>query len=185
MRSIFVRKYEQRVIPLIWDGRKPSLDYRIVLQEPGAAVRIVGMYYGSGEQACSGSIKVIHVAPQTTSRIVIKAALRDQSRFDLNGMVEIRPGATGSDAWLAAHVLLLSDGAKGQAIPSLEILENDVKAGHATTIGRIDEEALFYLQSRGLRREEASKLYVNGFLQSVIEYMPSWSAATARKLLAI
>jgi Fe-S cluster assembly scaffold protein SufB len=183
MRTITLHKDEYRVIPLLWDNTLQQIDYEIVLKEPGARVNIVGMYLGNGNESCCGTIKVVHDAPHTTSNIIIKSALYGHARFDINGLVEIRPGAHGSDAWLSAHVLLLSDNAKGQAVPSLEILENDVKAGHATTIGRIDEASLFYLQSRGFSRMQANRLYVNGFLQSVIDTFPQAYAIKAKKLL--
>jgi Fe-S cluster assembly protein SufD len=78
---------------------------------------------------------------------------------------------------------MLSEHAKGLAIPSLEILENDIKAGHATTVGRISDLELFYLMSRGLDRVQAKRLVVNGFLQDMIDQLPKAQAARAQREL--
>ena len=88
-------------------------------------------------------------------------------------MVKINKNAKKTNAWLAVHLLLLSDKASGRAIPALEILENDIKAGHATTVGKVNDLEMFYLQSRGLSKKQAKQLIVEGFLKSVLDQMPN------------
>jgi Fe-S cluster assembly protein SufD len=138
---------------------------------------------GGEEHNLKLALHVIHEAPQTTSNVIIKSALSDNAQVSIDGLVTIASGAKKSKAWLAAHLLLLSNKAKGRAVPSLEILENDIKAGHATTVGKIDEEALFYLMSRGLPRKRAKQLIVEGFLQDMINEMPPALAKRAKKNL--
>jgi Fe-S cluster assembly scaffold protein SufB len=181
MEEIIVKKNEERVIPLLWTGEETELSYSIKLAEEGASVKFIGLLLGKETQSLTLKVQVYHQAQQTTSRVIIKSALTDNAKVDIDGLVKIEPGAKGTNAWLAAHLLLLSEKAKGRAIPSLEILENDIKAGHATTVGRINDLEMFYLQSRGLEKETAKKLIVQGFLQSMIADFPKELAEKAEK----
>lgn len=184
MTQITVTAKERRIIPFLWLGEEDEITYDIVLAEPEASVEFWGLMLGDGEHQGQLHISVTHAAPQTTSQINVKAALHDYSRINVDGVVKIDPGAKGTDAWLAAHLLLLDDSASGRAVPSLEILENDVKAGHATTIGRIDDRQLFYLMSRGLPRKAARQLIIDGFLDEALAALPRALAQTARTKLA-
>ncbi len=183
-QRITVGSNEQRIISLLWTGAQTELAYEVTLAKPGAQVQFLGLLIGQQAQNLALNIRVIHAAPQTTSEIVVKAALRDSARVDIDGMLRILPGAKGTTAWLGAHVLLSED-AKGQAIPGLEILENDVKAGHATTVGRINDLEVFYLMCRGLPEATARQLVVSGFLQDMINRLPSNLAAQAKKALIV
>lgn len=179
MKKIIVKKDEQRVISLLWTGKETELEYMVTLAEPGASMHIQGLFLGSNEENLVAKITVVHAAPQTQSEVVIKSALTERAKVDIHGLVKIEPGAKGTQTWLAAHLLLLSDKAKGLAIPSLEILENDVKAGHATTVGRLNDMELFYLMSRGLPKQAAKQLIVSGFLQDMINGFPKKLAIQA------
>ncbi len=183
MKKIVIKKDEERVVPLLWTGKETELAYTIILSEPGASVRFSGLLLGNETDTLAINVDVIHAAPNTTSEIIIKSALTDQAKVEIKGLVKIEPGAKGTQTWLAAHLLLLSPAAKGLAIPSLEILENDVKAGHATTVGRINDIELFYLMSRGLSAHDARQLIVAGFLQDMIDKLPKTLAAKASKEL--
>ncbi len=182
-KQIIVRKNENIVVPLVWAGKYKQLAVDIVLAEPGASCDVLGLLLGKQQNELFIDAKVRHAAPNTRSNIVIRGALKDQAKINFEGLVKIEPGAKGTNAWLAAHILLLSNQAKGRAIPSLEILENDVKAGHATTVGKIDELQLFYLMSRGLSQEQAKKLIVEGFLQSIINKLPKKEQMLSKKSL--
>ncbi len=184
MKTIIVKKDEEKIVPLLWTGKETEIAYTIKLVEPGASVKFYGLLLGKQEHAVNITVDVIHAAPQTNSEVVIKSAVTDAAKVDIRGLVKIEPGAKGTRTWLAAHLLLLSQKAKGLAIPSLEILENDVKAGHATTVGRISDIEMFYLMSRGLSPHEARQLIVNGFLQDMIERLPKRLATAATKELA-
>lgn len=183
MEEIIIKKNEEKIIPILWAGEETELSYSIKLSEPGASVKFVGLLLGKENQSLTLKVTVYHQAQNTTSNVIIKSALSDSAKVDIDGLIKIEPKSKGTKAWLAAHLLLLSEKAKGRAIPNLEILENDIKAGHATTVGRINDIEMFYLMSRGLSKESAKKLIVEGFLQSMIAEFPKKLAAKAEKLL--
>lgn len=183
MTEIVLKKNEERVVPLLWTGLETELSYNIVLAEPGANVKLVGLLLGKGAHSLVLRVTVTHAAPQTTSNVVIKSALTDSAKVEVHGLVQIEPGAKGTQTWLAAHLLLLSEKAKGLAIPSLEILENDVKAGHATTVGRLSDLELFYLMSRGLPKKLARQLVVSGFMREITDQFPPELVKAAEEAL--
>lgn len=182
-KTIIIKKDEELTIPLLWLGEDNELVYDIILAESGASVVLWGLLIGKGSQEANLKITVTHDAPHTTSKINVKTALYDQAKTHIDGLIKVNGGAKGSEAWLAAHIMLLSDKATGEAIPSLEIIENDIKAGHATTIGRIDELQLFYLMSRGFDRRTARQIIVNGFLQDAVENLTPDMQTRALKAL--
>jgi Fe-S cluster assembly protein SufD len=129
-----------------------------------------------------------HLAPNTSSDSLFKTALTDSSRSVAAGLIRIAPEAQGTEAFLESRNMLLSDKARADSIPGLEILANDVRCKHAATVGRIDEEQLFYLMSRGVDRDTAESLIVAGFFAPVIDRVPmEWlrnklTATLARRL---
>src|SRR6185369_6239307 len=181
MPAIKLKENEERVVALLWTGKETELEYTVTLAEPGAKVTFLGLLLGKDADTLALKVTVRHAAPNTTSEVVIKSALGGGAKVNISGLVKIEPGAKGTNAWLAAHLLLLSEHAKGVAIPSLEILENDIKAGHATTVGRISDQEMFYLMSRGLDAKAARGLIVNGFLQEMVDRFPAGVQARAQK----
>lgn len=182
-QQIILKKNEEIILPILWMGEKDAFSYDVVLAEEGAKVSILGLLLGQGEKNLEARINVTHAAPHTTSEVILKSALTDFARINFEGLVKINPGAIGTHAWLAAHILLLSNTAKGRAIPSLEILENDIKAGHATTVGKVNDMELFYLATRGISANKAKALIVEGFLQSLITKFPKEMTKKAEKSL--
>ena len=181
MKSIVVKENESLVLPILWTGDEPEISYDVVLSEKGASISILGLLLGKEDAALQIKIHVTHAAENTKSEVILKGALTDAAKVNFEGLVKIKHGAIGTNAWLAAHLLLLSDKSKGRAIPSLEILENDIKAGHATTVGRINDIEMFYLISRGLSRKAAKQLVVQGFLASILERLPTKLQQKAKK----
>lgn len=171
-RDIIINENEELFLPILWIGEETSLSYNIVLAGKGAKITLLGLLLGQAAEKIDLRTTIIHQAQDTHSEVIIKGVLRDTSAVEYRGLVKIEQGAKGTKAWLAAHLLLLSNKARGIAIPSLEILENDIKAGHATTVGRVNDMELFYLMSRGLSKEQATGLIVEGFLQSILERFP-------------
>lgn len=163
---ITLRKNQKRLIPfeLLEDKR---LD--VVLAGENAEVEIVGLVLGKGNEEKSLEAYITHAAPNTKSNINVRGVLRGKSKFDFRGNVRIEKGAKGADAYLRSDVLLFDEAKMGDDTPALEILEPDVKAGHAATIGKVDENMLFYLMSRGLSRKQAEKLLVEGFIKPIEE----------------
>ncbi len=170
--EIVVKENEELVLPILWIGDETELVYTIVLSGRGASVKLLGLLLGNEKQNLKFKITVHHRAENTKSEVIIKSALRDTSSVFFDGLIKIEKGAKGTNAWLAAHLLLLSSKARGIAVPNLEILENDIKAGHATTVGKINDLELFYLMSRGILEEKAKQLIVEGFLQSLLTEFP-------------
>ncbi len=181
--QIVVKQNEELLLPVIWTGRETELSYDIKLSEPGAKVTFLALLLGTNESALDLKANVTHAARDTKSEVIVRSALRQKASVNFEGMVTIDPGAKGTTAWLAAHILLLSKSARGRAIPSLEILENDIKAGHATTVGRINEKEVFYIMSRGISEPKAKQLIVQGYLQSLIERFPAKEKEQAEKEL--
>lgn len=173
MKEIVVKENENLVLPVLWTGEETELSYTVTLAEKGASVKLIGLLLGHESQSLKLKVTVIHDAENTTSDVIIKSALWDTSQIFFDGLIKIEKGAKGTNAWLAAHLLLLSPKSKGIAVPNLEILENDIKAGHAATVGRLNDLELFYLMSRGLPEEKAKQLIVDGFLQSIISQFPA------------
>jgi Fe-S cluster assembly protein SufD len=172
MHNIIVKENEELILPALWTGDETELSYTIFLAEKGASVKFLGLLLGQEKQGLKFKITVHHQAENTKSEVIIKSALKDTSSVFFDGLIKIEKGAKGTNAWLAAHILLLSPKARGIAVPNLEILENEIKAGHATTVGRINDLELFYLMSRGIPEEKAKQLIVEGFLQSLLEQFP-------------
>src|SRR5579864_3571235 len=161
MNEIIVKKNENLILPVLWIGDETELIYNIFLTGKGSSIKFLGLLLGRENKGLKLKITVYHQAESTKSEVIIKSALRDTSSVFFDGLIKIEKGAKGTNAWLAAHILLLSPKARGIAVPNLEILENDIKAGHAATVGRINELEMFYLMSRGIPEEKAKSLIVD------------------------
>lgn len=144
----------------------------IDLVEPGAFGRMSGFYFANGDQHLDHDTQQNHLARNTTSDLLYKGALLDDSRSVWQGMIYVAPGAIGTDGYQANRNLILSKGARADSIPGLEILADDVRCSHGATVGRIDENELFYLLSRGIPRNEAEQLIVMGFFAGIMERIP-------------
>ncbi len=122
-----------------------------------------------------------HETERTNGYYYIRAAQFDKSIVDYRGVLVIKPGAQITDSYLAHHTLMLSKNAKTYTVPSLEIEADDVKAGHAATMGKVDEELLFYLQTRGVNKSEAEEMLIQSFMETDLEKIPD---EEIRKILA-
>jgi len=144
----------------------------IDLVEPGAKGRMSGFYFTNGEQHLDHDTQQNHLAPNTTSDLLYKGALTGHSRSVWQGMIFVAPGAFDTDGYQANKNLILSKHAHADSIPGLEILANDVRCTHGATVGKIDTNQLFYLQSRGIPEREAEQLIVMGFFAAILERIP-------------
>ena len=143
-----------------------------VLTGPGGHSEMLGVYFTDGTQHFDHRSLQDHIAPHCTSDLLYKGALRDSSRVVYSGLIHIAPGAKGSDAFQTNRNVVLSDEAKADSIPNLEIENNDVRCSHAASVGPVDEDEVFYLQTRGIPRDEAERLIVRGFFQEVLDRVP-------------
>lgn len=162
---MIINKNQNKLIPLMADGIGQRLD--VVLAGENASVEIVGLVLGKLDEEKSLEAHITHAAPNTKSDVKVRAVLRDKATFAFRGNVKIEKGAKGADAYLRSDALLFDEAKMGDDTPALEILEPDVKAGHAATVGKVDEQMLFYLMSRGLTKKQAEKMLVEGFIAPV------------------
>ena len=151
------------------DLSRYRIDYH--LAGAGASANDSEVAFGSGSQSFDLQSNANHEAPSTEARIIEKSILRDSSRSLFKGMIRIMEGASKSNSYLSGRSILLDAGAKSDAIPGLEILTNDVKATHSASVAQIDDEQIFYLQSRCLSRKEAERTIVEGFLEPLSRRM--------------
>lgn len=141
---------------------------------PGADAQLLGVYFATTGQFFEHRIFVDHCVPQAKSRVNYKGALSgDKAHTVWIGDVFIRANAEGTDTYELNRNLLLTDGARADSVPNLEIETGEiVGAGHASTTGRFDDEQLFYLMSRGISIEDARRLVVRGFFSEIINEIP-------------
>ena len=152
-------------------GKALRINPSVHLGGEGGDVELFGIYFADGGQHLEQQVFVNHDAPNTKSRVSYKGALQgDGARTVWVGDVLIRPSAPGTDSYEQNRNLLLTEGARADSIPNLEIETGDIfGAGHASTSGRFDDEQLFYLQARGIPEEEARRLVVRGFLSEIVQ----------------
>jgi Fe-S cluster assembly protein SufD len=143
----------------------------------GASTRQVALYFAGGEQMHDFRTIQDHDAPHTTSDLLFKGAVQDSARSVYTGLIRVRPHARGTTAFQTNRNLTLSEGAWAESVPNLEIETNDVRCSHASTVGPIDAEQLFYLESRGIPAPVAARLIVLGFFDEVLDQLPAAALA--------
>jgi Fe-S cluster assembly protein SufD len=144
----------------------------LTLSGQGAEGRMSGFYFADGNQHLDHYTQQNHLAPHTTSDLLYKGALLDRSRSVWRGMIYVAPGAQRTDGYQANRNLILSGKARADSIPGLEILADDVRCTHGATVGQLEEEPVYYLMSRGLPRDQAERLVVDGFFSPIMERVP-------------
>ncbi len=140
----------------------------VYLKGDGSRVEILGMVVGREGEEYQIDIRTIHQGLNTSAHAIVRGVLFESSRLNFSGMIKIEKGANKTLSLLENRVLVLGEAAKANSLPSLEIEADDVKASHAATIGRVDAAALFYLQSRGLSRQNAISLLSEGFFEPIL-----------------
>jgi len=138
----------------------------------GATGRMSGFYFTDGNQHLDHDTQQNHLAPHTTSDLLFKGALKGHSRSVWQGMIYVAVGAEKADGYQANRNLVLSPNARADSIPGLEILADDVRCTHGATVGKLEQEPLFYLKSRGIPDKEAERLLVEGFFDPIMQRIP-------------
>jgi Fe-S cluster assembly protein SufD len=144
-----------------------------VLSGQGANARQVAVYFGEADQMHDFRTIQTHVGPRTTSDLLFKGAVEGRARSVYTGLIEIGHDARGANAFQTNRNLKLSDEAWAESVPNLDIKTNDVRCSHASTVGPVDEEQRFYLESRGVPPTTAERLIVLGFFDEVLEQLPA------------
>ena len=144
-------------------------EVRAVLAGEGGEARVNGLYLAAGRQVVDNLSLIEHARPRCLSRETFKGVLDGESRAVFGGRIRVLEGAQKSDAYQLNSNLLLSEGAEVDTKPQLEILADDVKCGHGGTVGQLDEDALFYLRSRGIARDRARSLLIYAFAGEMVD----------------
>jgi Fe-S cluster assembly protein SufD len=143
-------------------------DVKCRLRAPGSHVDMLGIYIADGSQHFDNQTLQDHLAPHASSNLLFKGALMDRGRSVFRGLIRVHPKAQRTDAYQTNRNLILSNEARADSLPNLEIQADDVRCSHAATVGQLDEEELFYLLSRGVPKGEAVRLVVFGFFGEVL-----------------
>jgi len=144
----------------------------VALDGRDASCEVLSAYLGDGAQVHDVRTLQDHESPRTTSELLCQGAVADRSRSVYSGLIRVHRGAVRSDARQTNHNLVLDEGAHADSVPNLDILENDVKCSHASTVGPIDEDQRYYIESRGVAPEVAEGLIVRGFFDAIIDRGP-------------
>lgn len=158
-----------------------SIDLVVPFIKEGEEIEVLGIV--EGKEVGDYVVKVLadHVAKNTFGRVVIKGVAQNGARIKIDGMVRIEKGASLTNSFLEMRVLLLDKKSSAVAEPKLEIENNEVKASHAASVGKIDEDQIFYLKSRGIEEVEAKAIIVEGFLKDIKDKILS-DTVTRKKL---
>jgi Fe-S cluster assembly protein SufD len=186
-RANIGRDAELRSLGVAFGATLSRAEVESLLNEDGGSSEMLGVYFATGDQHFDHRSIQDHFGSQTSSDLLYKGVLKGRSRTIYSGTVIIRQGAHKCDAYQTNRNILLSEHAKADSIPNLEILSNDpVRCGHAASVGPVDEGTLFYIQSRGISAEEAERLIVTGFLQEVLDRvtLPEIKAGLERAIQA-
>ncbi|SFX41303.1 Fe-S cluster assembly protein SufD [Thermoactinomyces sp. DSM 45891] len=160
------------IIADLSEGRVIS-DSTSHLNESGGIANVKSVALGSGDMRANITSSAYHWGTHTASDVNARAVMKDNASSITNSITKIEKGASKADGQQSSKVLMLSDQSRGDSNPILLIDENDVTAGHAASVGRVDENQLYYLMSRGISRVEAERLVVRGFLDAVVSEIPS------------
>ncbi|MBI4129897.1 Fe-S cluster assembly protein SufB [Candidatus Roizmanbacteria bacterium] len=141
-------------------------------------------YAGDGQHQDAGG-KVIHVAPETSSKITSKSISQGTGRTSYRGLLHVLPGATGSKSKVVCDALLLDEFSRSDTYPTMRIQEKRVQIEHEATVSKIGEEQLFYLMSRGMSEEEAAGMIVGGFIEPLVKELPLEYAVEMNRLIEL
>ncbi|MBI1934820.1 Fe-S cluster assembly protein SufD [Candidatus Woesearchaeota archaeon] len=154
-------------------GKLNRLKIDTLFNGQGSSCSNLGVFFGKGKEHIDITTNVYHNVESTTNNILVDGILRDESSSVYRGLIRIEKPAQKTNSYLANHILKLGNKTLANSIPSLKIDANDVKASHGATVGQINEEHLFYLMARGLSRDEAEKMIVEGFFEPIIMKIPN------------
>jgi Fe-S cluster assembly protein SufD len=160
-------------------SRLAKVNQHVALVGPGANAEVNGVMFTEGRQHLSYHTLQHHQAPHCRSDLLYKGALQDKSRLVWRGMVKVDHDAQQTDGYQRNDNLMLSEEARADSIPGLEIEADDVKCSHGATAGRVDEELVFYACCRGLTKREATRMIVTGFFQQVFDRIPVATVSNA------
>ena len=167
-------------------GSKVTMKYpSCMLVGKGAHGEILSMAFsGKGQHHDTGG-KVIHLAPDTSSKIISKSISKDGGRASYRGLMRVNKGNTNVKSNVVCDALLLDDYSRSDTYPYIEVDEQDVTIGHEASVSKVEDEQLFYLMSRGLSEEEATSMVVSGFIEPLVKELPMEYAIEMNRLIQL
>jgi len=167
-------------------GSKVTMKYpSCYLMGPGARGEILSMAFAGPGQLQDAGGKVIHFAPNTSSKITSKSISKGGGRSSYRGLLKVHPEAVGVKSNVVCDALILDPQSRSDTYPYIEIDEQDVTIGHEATVSKVGEEQLFYLMSRGLSEEEATTMVVSGFIEPLVKELPMEYAVEMNRLIQL
>ncbi len=167
-------------------GSKVTMKYPAVyMMGPKAHGEILSIAFAGHGQTLDAGGKVVHGAPNTSSKIISKSISKNGGRASYRGLLKVAKGATGSKSTVVCDALLLDDHSRSDTYPYIEIDEQDVQVGHEASVSKVNEEQLFYLMSRGLGEEEAATMIVSGFIEPMVKELPMEYAVEMNRLIQL
>ena len=163
--------YSLTIVALPGDGAI-DCDIAVRFEGEGGDCRLKGLYLAGGSSSVNIKVNMVHNYPNCSSRQLFKGILSGVARTGFFGLINVPQKCIGTEAYQENHNLLLSDGCRAQSLPQLEIYADDVRCSHGATFGRLNEDELFYLRSRGIDLAEAQRLQMLAFAGEVLEGMP-------------
>jgi Fe-S cluster assembly protein SufD len=176
-RTLLAQNAHLRMFGATLGSRLQKAYWEVMLDGPGAEADVSGLAFGDSAQHLDHQSLQAHRAPQTTSRLKLKVAVRDHARSVYSGLIDVDRAAQQTDAYVQNRNLILSHGATADSVPRLEIRANDVRCGHGATAGHIDDDHRFYLMARGVSEADADRLIVRGFLDDALAHCPHQGVA--------
>ena len=182
------KAYENAVVEWVDGnlGSKVTMKYpAVVLAGEGAHGEVLSIAFaGTGQHQDAGA-KMIHLAPNTTSRITSKSISKDEGRSSYRGLVKVVPNATGCRTQVERDALLIGDAARSDTYPTMEIAEEAVQVEHEARVSKLGDEQIFYLQSRGIDEDQARLMIVNGFIEPFVRELPMEYAVELNRLIEL
>ncbi len=167
-------------------GSKLTMKYPAVyLLEPRAHGEVLSIAFAGPGQHQDAGAKIVHGAPNTSSKVTSKSISRGGGRTSYRGLLKVYKGATGSKSNVVCDALLIDDQSRSDTYPYIEIDEEDVTIGHEASVSKVGEDQLFYLMSRGLNEEEAATMVVSGFIEPLVKELPMEYAVEMNRLIAL
>lgn len=157
----------------------------VLLMEPGAHGEVLSLAFAGKDQHQDAGGKAIHLAPYTTSRIISKSVSQGGGRTSYRGLLKIAPQAHHVKSNVRCDALILDPASRSDTYPTMDVQNDDVEITHEATVSKVGEDQLFYLQSRGLKPEEAEAMIVNGFMEPIVKELPMEYAVEMNRLIQL
>jgi Fe-S cluster assembly protein SufB len=167
-------------------GSRLTMKYpSVILSGEGARGEVMSVAYATDGQHQDTGAKMIHVAPGTTSRIIAKSISKGSGRSSYRGLVRVHNGARGAKSNVECDALLIDEHSRTDTYPYIEIEEDTAQVGHEARVSRVNDQQLFYLQSRGIPQDQAMALIVSGFIEPITKELPLEYAVELNRLIAM